>query len=398
MRKQLPIFALIITMVTLISACKPDADIAVGDPYAGQNEQLQLNQIQIIASHNSYRLRTEDTALLLLNGLYQQGILPANLNPRGLDYTHLPFDAQMSDYGVRGLEIDVYNDPQGGAFANRKIREFWNAPIASGIPALDAPGFKVLHIKDVDYNTHYFTFVQALQALKSWSDAHPNHLPLFINIETKEDSPADNATLAGLGFQAAPPYDAAAADALDAEIKSVFGADLAKIITPDKLRGNLTTLNEVVTKRKYPTLGEARGKIMFIMEGNLVPIYKTNRPSLRNRAAFIYAEEGTEEAVFLLKNNASRDKNLIKQLVQQGYMVRTRSDGDTEQARTGDYSDLHAALESGAQIISTDYYKPDSRGGIDTAWTTFKVGFPNGEIARKNPISAEKIVVYEKLK
>ncbi len=395
-------FLLSLTFVCLVfcfSNCQKDP-IAIETPTAEQqqNNLLKLNQIQIIASHNSYRLHLHDSLKMLLDTLYQSGMLPANLNPQGLDYEHLPFDAQMSDYGVRGLEIDIYNDPQGGAFANRRVNEFFQWPTASGIPALDAPGFKVLHIKDVDYNTNYYTLVQALQALKSWSDAHPNHLPLFINIETKTDTPADNPTLASIGFLPAPPFDAAAADALDAEIKSVFGANLDKIITPDKLRGNLNTLNEVVTQKKYPTLGESRGKIIFIIEGNMVPFYKAGHASLKNRAAFVYATAGTPEAVFLILNDAIASKSTIASRVTEGYIVRTRSDSDTEQARTGDYTYMNAALESGAQIISTDYYRPDPRGGISPNWTTYKVQFPNREVGRKNPINANHIEVKADLK
>ena len=381
-----------------LSCTKEPTTYNTTDAEQEQNNLLHLNELQVIASHNSYRLRTRDSVTIILNYLYQTGTIPANLNPRGLDYEHLPFDAQMSDYGIRGLEIDVYNDPQGGVFAYRKINEFFNAPTASGIPALDAPGFKVLHIKDIDYNTNYYTFVQSLQALKNWSDAHPNHLPLFINIETKQDGPADNATLAGMGFLPAIPYDASSADALDAEIKSVFGANLDKIITPDKLRGNLPKLNDVVTKHQFPTLGESRGKIAFIIQGNIVPFYKDGHPSLQGRAAFIYADAGTPEAVFLIYNNAVSSKETIKTRVNEGYIIRTRADADTEQARTGDYSDMNAAFESGAQIISTDYYKSDPRGGIDTAWTTYKVRFPNGEIARKNPVSAKHLVVMNALR
>ena len=79
--------------------------------------------------------------------LYQiQSLLPSNLNPDCLDYTHVDFDEQMSTYGIRGLEIDIYNDPNGGDFANRKINDFVNLPIESGVADLNAPGFKVLHL------------------------------------------------------------------------------------------------------------------------------------------------------------------------------------------------------------------------------------------------------------
>ena len=48
---------------------------------------------------------------------------------------------------------------------------------------------------------------------------------------------------------------------------------------------------------------------------------------------------------------------------------------------------MNNAFESGAQIISTDYYKADSRAGT-TGWTDYHVQFPNGELARINAFSA----------
>jgi hypothetical protein len=53
----------------------------------------------------------------------------------------------------------------------------------------------------------------------------------------------------------------------------------------------------------------------------------------------------------------------------------------------GDYTYKNAAFESGAQILSTDYYRPDPRAGTP-GWTDFKVQFPNNELARINPVSA----------
>jgi hypothetical protein len=40
-----------------------------------------------------------------------------------------------------------------------------------------------------------------------------------------------------------------------------------------------------------------------------------------------------------------------------------------------------AALASGAQILSSDYYFNEK-----ASWTGYSVNFPNGEIARCNPL------------
>nr|WP_246229901.1 Ca2+-dependent phosphoinositide-specific phospholipase C [Mucilaginibacter humi] len=56
----------------------------------------------------------------------------------------------------------------------------------------------------------------------------------------------------------------------------------------------------------------------------------------------------------LIRNNAKSPE--IPGLVKKGYIIRTRADSDTEQARTNDRSYFEAACNSGAQIITTDYY------------------------------------------
>jgi hypothetical protein len=103
---------------------------------------------------------------------------------------------------------------------------------------------------------------------------------------------------------------------------------------------------------------------------------------------FVYAKAGAPNAAFLILNGASTDEDSIRSKVSQGYIVRTRADSGTKEARTGDYTNMNAAFRSGAQITSTDYYRPDYRSDTSAVWTNFQVKFPNGELARLNPISA----------
>ena len=67
--------------------------------------------------------------------------------------------------------------------------------------------------------------------------------------------------------------------------------------------------------------------------------------------------------------------------------VRTRADDGTDEAREGNYTDMYNSFASGAQIISTDYYRADPRAGT-TGWTDYRVRFPNGELARIDSVSA----------
>jgi len=49
----------------------------------------------------------------------------------------------------------------------------------------------------------------------------------------------------------------------------------------------------------------------------------------------------------------------IQELVKAGFLVRTRADSDTAEARANDTRSRDQALASGAQFISTDYPEPN---------------------------------------
>jgi hypothetical protein len=67
-------------------------------------------------------------------------------------------------------------------------------------------------------------------------------------------------------------------------------------------------------------------------------------------------------------------------MVKKGYMVRTRADSDTREARANDKSSFVAACASGAQIITTDYYYKSKFFTSD-----YVVSFENNTYIRKNP-------------
>ena len=352
-----------------------------GDKF-GAADELKLNQIQIIASHNSYHMRTDKAVLRFLKGLHNMHLLPHGLNPDELDYTNVPLSVQLEKYGVRGLELDVNNDPTGGRFADRRgLAWVWKRS-KSKDPDMKQPGFKLIHITDFDFNSTNATFVGALREIKKWSDEHPDHLPVFINVETKTEATGDMVPQLHKLAKSAP-FDSAAAAAL------VFGDNLWGVITPDQVRGSYATLEAAALGGHWPTLKEARGKVVFIIDGDdkSREVYQKGHPSYTGRAMFAYSKPGTPEAAFVIVNDPDNAPR-IQQYVKQGYIVRSRCDEGTMEARTGDYTQMRKAMTSWAQIISTDYYKPDDRAG-KKGWTNYQVKFPNGELARIDSISAE---------
>jgi hypothetical protein len=120
--------------------------------------------------------------------------------------------------------------------------------------------------------------------------------------------------------------------------------------------------------------------------GEKMNTYIAGHSSLRGRIMFVNAQPGKEEAAFVILNDPIQYEDSIRTLVKGGYLVRTRADEGTHEARKADYRKLEAALRSGAHYISTDYYMPDRRFAGN-----YKVQLPEGKIARCNPVLPPKV-------
>lgn len=360
--------------------------------------KLPINKLQIIGSHNSYRTLTDP---YIMGFLYQNAqILPPNFNPDDWDYTHEKLDVQFDEFGIRCMEFDVFNDPDGSLFFFRYGKAVVTGDPDAGysnIPELLSPGLKMLHYPDLDYNTNdYWTFKQGLMAVKNWSDAHPTHLPIIIMVEPKEDNP--HVELDGIAqmfgipnlFANTIPFTAANLATIEDEIGDIFDDD--HIITPDEIRGNHSTLNQAILNKKWPRLEDARGKVMFVMltSGNERDAYLGMYPGLQDATMFVFSDPGNPETAFVRIGDPTSNLAQIQNLVNEGYMVRTRADANTVEARYPGMTERRDnAFASGAHIISTDYYQPDPRhiSGPSSGWSDYSVFFPSGELFRVNPVN-----------
>jgi hypothetical protein len=342
-------------------AAAPDSDGSV-----------KINQIQVIGTHNSYHAGLAPSEARLLEQknptLYQ-----------ALEYRHPPLDQQLTS-GVRQIELDIYADSEGGRYAHPMGLD-WVA--AAGLPKdpdfdpeglMKKPGFKVMHVQELDYRSTCQQLIACLKIVRAWSQAHKHHVPIFILLETKQSELPPH-------YHAPSPekFNSATFDALDAEIRSVFKPK--EMITPDQVRGKHATLEEAVLHNAWPTLAAARGKVVFLMDQRPVgPVYVKGHPSLRGRVIFTNAEPGQPDCAFTEENDGPQEE--IAALVRKGYLVRTRTDADTKQARSNDTARREIALASGAQLLSTDY--PQSE---PSQWTPYSVGLPGGAVARCNPVN-----------
>jgi hypothetical protein len=345
-------------------------ELATGPAAAQPAAPLRLSEIQIIGSHNSYHagIPAHEMEYLRKN---------APSTAEALDYRHPALEVQL-DAGVRQLEIDVYGDSKGGLFANPAAPGLVSKAGLPDDPPFDPsgvmkkPGFKVLHVQDIDFRSNCQPFTACLGIIRDWSKTHPGHLPIFVLVENKDERPR------GEHMVTPEPLTAETFDALDAEIRSVFQP--GEMITPDDVRGKHRTLEKAVLTDGWPALDRARGKVIFLLDQRRVgPFYTKGHPSLEGRVLFTNAVAGTPDAAFTEVNNAQSDPGLIPGLVKKGYLVRTMTDPAPAGIRSGDTAKRDAAMASGAQILSTDYPYGES------AASGYAVRFERGNV-RCNPV------------
>ncbi len=355
--------------LTLATACGTLAGQGAAPP-----DTVAINQIQAIGTHNSYKLATPEP---LLRALAERNADAAFT----LDYAHRPIPEQLQA-GARQIELDPYDDPEGGAFADplgarMLAQQGVQAPV-SDRAVMAKPGIKVLHATDIDYRSSCLTLVDCLSQVKAWSDMNRTHTPILIMINPKHTP---------ISWEGATPvrvFGKEAFERMEAEILTVFPRE--RIITPDEVRGGHATLRGGAQAGGWPKLAQARGRVLFVIDDSPArwASYAEGRPSLQGRLAFVNASSTPDapEAAFMVMNDPERDLDLIRERVAAGFLVRTRADADTREARAGTTTRREAAFASGAQYISTDYIWPDTR------FSDFTVSLPGGGEARCNPVNA----------
>lgn len=375
MRKK-PWFALrgVAGLLAVALSCAVLADTAAVSPGERcspdwMDSHLRMNQLQLIGTHNSYKLALPDDELAAHRAVDAAGA-------DSIDYAHRPLAEQL-DRGLRSLELDVYSDPQGGRYLEPPGAHRRGYAQSPWTPAerqkMQRPGFKVMHLADIDFRSSCLTLQDCLTIVREWSRAHPRHLPILLTLNAKDGR-------GGAGAVQPLPFDAAAFDALDAEIRTALPDDL--LLTPDQVQGAHPTLRDAVRTDGWPLLGQARGKVFLALDedAHKVALYRGARRSLEGRAMFVNSDEASPAAAYLTLNDPFGDGARIARAVAAGYIVRTRADADTREARNGDTRRREAAFRSGAQYVSTDYPWPDQR------WGDYRVTFPShAPYARLNP-------------
>lgn len=294
-------------------------------PISLNSAEIRINHIQFVGSHNSYKRAMPDGFIKHL----------MKVNPKllkSLEYEHIPLSDQL-DLGIRKLELDVFY-------------------------VADEERFPVGHVQQIDMNSNCSTLRICLAQIISWSNNNSTHPPIWISFNAKDSYI--------LGLPKPETFTPKAFALMDSIFEEILGE---KLIRP----GEIVDLH-------WPLLDEARGKFILILDevGKKRDIYLNN---WKSRPMFTNVNEGHPAAAIMIINDPIGQFKEIQRLVRAGYMVRTRADADTLEARQNDSSRREAAFDSGAQAVSTDYYLPANHFG-----NQYQVSLPRSVIC--NPVTA----------
>jgi hypothetical protein len=338
-----------------LAACDlaaPDAahagDAQCARPWLAAN--LRLNQLQFVGTADSYKLAPSSQMLSLIS-------MGGKKDAEALNFGE-PALAQQLDAGARALEFDIAFDPKGGLFKSPAGASMAGELLDPAfVAAMSQPGFKVIHVLDIDFRSNCVTLKDCLTEVVTWSRTHPDHLPILIALHTNDSkTPMPGATKP-------MPFDAEAFAQLDREISSLFTPE--ELITPDEVKGAYPTLREAVQAGAWPSLAQTRGKVIFMLDDTpqKTALYAGPSLTLEGRPLFVATDENSPLASFICIDDPVKDGLRISSDVAQGFIVKTRADEGTREARDGNTARREAAFSSGAQFVVTDFLLPDKSIG-----------------------------------
>ena len=285
-------------------------------------QALTLRDISLKGTHNSYHKK------------------PFVSVDESFDYGHPPLKKQL-DLGIRGFEIDLHQN----VFKR----------------------FSVFHLAVIDGRTHCFRFSSCLKQLSEWSSDNPDHLPILVTIEIKE----------GAGGK----REVTDFKHMETPIRDIIGD---RLVTPDDVQGDFSSLKEAVAEDGWPALDALRGKFLFFMIGQDAPRMRYTRGfnSLKGRAMFVVARgmEWSSPWAVATKIDNPMATTAILTAHQRNLLIFTNGCRRVDTESTC-HLKLEAAIANGVHAIHDDFVQ--AKGDRN-----YKIEFPNGKHAICNRITS----------
>lgn len=311
--------------------------------------ELSIGELQFLGTHNSYHVAPDRIAADLIRLVAPNGV-------QQLEYTHPTLTDQLTRLGIRQFEWDLYRDDQGGRYAEPAawklaLEQDADVPVFDPDGLMKAPGIKILHAPDFDYRSQNLTLQSAWEELLAWSQMNPNHEPVFLLLELKDES--------YLPTTHPEAWDDEGMLGLEAEILRSVPRD--RLLTPRDLMRDHDTLRDSIVNEGWPKLGELLEKFVLLLdnEGGFRDRYLELDGGWSERLLFTSVDESHDAAGWMKINNPIESEERIKRLVERGFLIRTRADSGLEPRFNGRTQQRDAALRSGAQLVSTDFPELD---------------------------------------
>lgn len=273
-----------------------------------ETQSLRLNEIQYLATHNSYKKMS--TAL----GRLFVGLGDSFDEARALKYSYKTLTEQLS-LGIRSMELDV------------RYRQ---------------DKFILNHVPLVDNSSIAPDLALALEEINLYSVHNPNHLPIILIFEMKDDWMMLDPRL--------KTFDSLALMQFNTLISQSFGN---RLYAPHHLVVDNLSVKETIMTHGWPEVSTLLGKIICVMHPSSINhAYRGLSFSLDEQALFIGSHQDDinhDDASFIIHNDV--DVTSIQTLVLAGYIVRTRIDESLNYRE--ERKDM--AILSGAHILSSDF-------------------------------------------
>lgn len=274
------------------------------------NNTLRLNEIQFLATHNSFKKLPSK----FVNK-------PLELFSNGVKNGYYGYDTltQQLNKGMRGLELDV---------------------------TMYDGKFVLSHNAYTDWRTNGVDFALALEEIKIWSDVNAGHIPLNIMIQVRDSWSPFNHKYGAYSFE-----DFVRLDKL---LSSTFTDD--GIIKPADVIGDSGTVRQGVEDGNWPLISECRGKVFFCIlfdkEKN-VQNYIDIDPTFAIQRAFIMTSGNKLEdySAIIHADDARKDTQMLKDLADKNYILRCRIDEQFDYT----VDRYNASIDVGAVILATDH-------------------------------------------